>query len=78
MLVLYLVDLLSILQVMVVTPGDSGPAINVAIWILFGFATVAIILRINARTRRNHQLGWDDYIMCLALVGQRLSQVSSS
>ena len=52
------------------TSGDSGPAINVVLWLLFAVAFIAVVLRVNARTRRNHQLGWDDYLMIFSLVSQ--------
>ena len=52
------------------TPGDSGPAINAAIWTLFALAVGAVMLRINARMRRGRRFGWDDYVMSLSLVHQ--------
>ena len=61
-----------------VTPGDSGPAVNAVIWTLFVFAAVAVALRINARARRQHRFGWDDYVMVLSLVRQVRSSAPSS
>ena len=50
------------------TGANDGPAINITIWVLFVFAAMAIGLRVHARTRRHHRLGWDDYLMSLSLV----------
>ena len=57
------------------TPGNSGPAINAIIWTLLILAMTAVGLRIHARTRRQRQLDWDDYLMTLALVLEFLPSV---
>ena len=60
------------------TPGDSGPAVNGVIWLLFALAVIAIVLRFDARARHKRSFGWDDYVMGFSLVRQGSSSISES
>ena len=53
-----------------VLPLDDtrGPQILAVSWTTEGLAFLAVALRIHVRVKAQ-AIGWDDYFMCLALVG---------
>lgn len=42
---------------------DNGPRAMKAVWSLFAFATVFILLRLYSKARRRNTLWWDDYVL---------------
>lgn len=50
-------------------PDDTrGPQILAVSWITAALAILAVALRTQVRIKA-HAIGWDDYFICLALVG---------
>ncbi|KFA54322.1 hypothetical protein S40293_04839 [Stachybotrys chartarum IBT 40293] len=45
------------------TLPDNGPTVNIAVWCLFGLATIFLSLRLFCKFRRHRGLWWDDYLL---------------
>lgn len=48
---------------------DLGPTLNAVGWTEAAIATILVGIRLFVRTKIVKHLGWDDYLMVLALVG---------
>ncbi|KAH7024744.1 uncharacterized protein B0I36DRAFT_416345 [Microdochium trichocladiopsis] len=48
------------------TAPNRGPEVNTAVWTLFGFSTLFLILRVYCKIRKLRRLWWDDYVLLAA------------
>lgn len=48
--------------------GDRGPWVVAVTWIFTAFATIAMALRLYVRRKLKVKLGWEDWIMLIAVV----------
>jgi len=55
-------------QLAMLPHDDLGTKINVAIWIMIGFSTTFLALRIYCKFLRHNGLWWDDYVLIASWV----------
>ncbi len=47
---------------------SNAPALLIILWITLGPALVLVCLRMYTKIHIHHQIHWDDYMICVALV----------